>query len=297
MVGSARIEGWLSRVLVVLLPATTVLTILALSFDRPTIWGTLAVTAGVLTGHVLAYMAYSHVWRRGRLRWLMGAGMLLGAVSLVAWLYLIWNLAVWGSADAEWIPLTILWHFALVIIGLLAVVPTASPWVTAMKLVSSVLVAAMAITISMAVTSWPGIEVSPEVILTLVPAAIVSTLLVPLLNRSAQQDPEPNSGPVLRSSARCTIECPRCAQRQGVPRGESRCTRCGLKLTLDFHEPACACGYPTFGLTSENCPECGLLIPAADRWRGSGSAAALTPHQPSPQSAAPAGEPNRSERT
>lgn len=270
MTGNSRIEGRLSRILVALLILTAGLTIVALQQRRGYTWANLAGTSGALAGHVLFLMAYLHVWRQRRVRWLMAVGMALSAVSMLAWLYVIWNRWAQRSPDWEWVPLTIVWHFALAIIGLLAIIKPNSSWVSAAKVVSSLTIAALVAMISATVLFWPRVDIRPEVIMTGAIAAIVSTLLVPLLNRSMQRDPERNSGPMLRSNARCVIECPRCALRQSVAPGESRCIGCRLKITVEFEEPSCECGYPLFGLTGEKCPECGREIPGEDRWRGGG---------------------------
>jgi hypothetical protein len=62
------------------------------------------------------------------------------------------------------------------------------------------------------------------------------------------------------------IECPRCHAKQSLMTGPTRCTECGLRITIDVEEPRCVCGYLLYHLASDQCPECGRAIEEADRW-------------------------------
>jgi len=62
------------------------------------------------------------------------------------------------------------------------------------------------------------------------------------------------------------IECPRCHAKQSLMTGPTRCTECGLRITIDVEEPRCVCGYLLYHLASDRCPECGRAIDEADRW-------------------------------
>ncbi len=62
------------------------------------------------------------------------------------------------------------------------------------------------------------------------------------------------------------ISCPRCHTTQQMNLGRSRCSQCGLRIELHVEEPRCACGYLLYELTSNQCPECGRVVPEADRW-------------------------------
>jgi hypothetical protein len=62
------------------------------------------------------------------------------------------------------------------------------------------------------------------------------------------------------------IECPRCHTHQSLLTGPTRCGKCGLHITVTVEEPRCACGYVLCHLESDNCPECGRVIPEQDRW-------------------------------
>jgi hypothetical protein len=62
------------------------------------------------------------------------------------------------------------------------------------------------------------------------------------------------------------LECPRCHAKQSLMTGPTRCTECGLHITIDVEEPRCVCGYLLYRLESDRCPECGRAIKEADRW-------------------------------
>lgn len=79
--------------------------------------------------------------------------------------------------------------------------------------------------------------------------------------------------------ALATLQCVRCGQWMQMHSGKAACPRCKSIITLEFEEPRCACGYPLHRLTSANCPECGIDIPAEKRWLGGAPppADAITP--------------------
>ena len=62
------------------------------------------------------------------------------------------------------------------------------------------------------------------------------------------------------------MNCPRCNTSTTAKHGISKCTACGLRITIKIEEPRCACGYALYGLTADNCPECGRTIDDADKW-------------------------------
>lgn len=95
------------------------------------------------------------------------------------------------------------------------------------------------------------------------------TLVAPIMAKVESMKRRESAEPMLRGKVEIDLSCPRCGERQMVRAGESRCRACKLKFTIEVEEPLCACGYQLFGLTGEKCPECGRVIPAEERWRGS----------------------------
>jgi hypothetical protein len=58
-----------------------------------------------------------------------------------------------------------------------------------------------------------------------------------------------------------SLTCPRCAETQELTVGRSKCSKCGLRFSIEIEEDACAtCGYPLYRLESAVCPECGTPI-------------------------------------
>jgi hypothetical protein len=69
--------------------------------------------------------------------------------------------------------------------------------------------------------------------------------------------PAPDTVPV---NVALSAACPRCNASCTFPQGESACSSCGLRVTLEIQEPRCACGYLLYKLNSSHCPECGRAI-------------------------------------
>ena len=66
-------------------------------------------------------------------------------------------------------------------------------------------------------------------------------------------------------STELTLTCPRCNRKQAISTGTSDCADCGLQFELHVEEPRCRhCEYLLYGLTSDQCPECGTPIRHGD---------------------------------
>ena len=60
------------------------------------------------------------------------------------------------------------------------------------------------------------------------------------------------------------IICPRCAHKQKIDLGESRCAGCGVIFLIKLAEPRCPrCDYVLLDLRAGICPECGSSITGA----------------------------------
>ena len=62
------------------------------------------------------------------------------------------------------------------------------------------------------------------------------------------------------------VVCPRCDTTNKLKRGVGKCLKCLLLIHIQIEEPRCSCGYSIYRLASDRCPECGSIIPPADRW-------------------------------
>ncbi len=67
--------------------------------------------------------------------------------------------------------------------------------------------------------------------------------------------------PVSAVATTLRLFCPRCGQSQELPLGESACSACQLKFSIDVEEPRCPrCHYNLHKLEATRCPECGQAI-------------------------------------
>jgi hypothetical protein len=67
--------------------------------------------------------------------------------------------------------------------------------------------------------------------------------------------------PVSLTATTMRVFCPRCGRDQEVGMGESACSGCKLKFTIDVEEPVCGqCGYNLHKLEAARCPECGWAV-------------------------------------
>ncbi len=58
-----------------------------------------------------------------------------------------------------------------------------------------------------------------------------------------------------------SILCAGCGRKLILPVGRSACTMCRMEYEIRVQEPQCVqCGYSLYNLTSDRCPECGLVI-------------------------------------
>lgn len=90
--------------------------------------------------------------------------------------------------------------------------------------------------------------------------ATFGTLALPILHRMSKM------GVVglvtVAADAAISLTCPRCGSTEEVRPGESSCSSCDLGFSIELRENRCPCGYSLYGLTGENCPECGRLLSA-----------------------------------
>jgi hypothetical protein len=88
---------------------------------------------------------------------------------------------------------------------------------------------------------------------------VVGSLIIPLAVRNhARRQARPRES--ISSTMRMEIHCPRCGIDLEVMQGPARCDACGLTMMIEIEEPRCECGYLSFALTTDTCPECGRSI-------------------------------------
>lgn len=91
------------------------------------------------------------------------------------------------------------------------------------------------------------------------------TVVVPILALIDRQSIR-DSAESIASRVVIDLTCPRCGAGQSIRAGRDTCRACGLRIEINVEEPRCACGYLTYQLESDHCPECGRAIPAKERW-------------------------------
>ena len=126
------------------------------------------------------------------------------------------------------------------------------------------------------ISSMPAMRTPFWLLVTVV--CLGTHVALPVLAR-ADARREPARVAAAHDRALATLQCVRCGQWMQMHSGKAACPRCKSIITLEFEEPRCACGYPLHRLTSANCPECGIDIPAEKRWLGGAPppADAITP--------------------
>ena len=93
------------------------------------------------------------------------------------------------------------------------------------------------------------------------------TLAQPVLIRIAGTTPHESA--IRGRRAKVALGCPRCgAPCEMETNTDGKCSACHLSIRVEVDEPRCACGYLLFGLETASCPECGAAVPASARWKG-----------------------------
>lgn len=235
----------------------------------------IVISSVVLAIHSLAAMAGGFALER---RWTPGMvrlAMVLTGVSAAGWLAFVWALDAIGWRERE----TVIAFLGVVsCLGgwllhtpLMLAVPLKRAWTRAVRWVT-IAAAAMFVlfTISLSMISTLGDTYIPwadrAIGIPLLLAA-VGTVLVPvggLLERAAR---EAAGDSLLAGSVPVQVRCPRCGAEASVRSNRpERCPSCGLRILVRLEEPRCDCGYVLHGLASDQCPECGRLVPPEERW-------------------------------
>jgi hypothetical protein len=69
--------------------------------------------------------------------------------------------------------------------------------------------------------------------------------------------------------AKVALGCPRCGTPCDIGTNtDAECAACHLAIRVEVEEPRCACGYLLFGLETSSCPECGAAVSEKMRWQG-----------------------------
>ncbi len=221
---------------------------------------------------------------------LVGAAAILGLASAIPWerrrwhpigpmamivmtcallLALLWVWGEWLSEEIRrmyyrWLgDLTLVaWVFAvaLPLVGMLGLarLHRRYGWVRRWTVVAVACLALLVTYMILADPGWEAMDVLGRIVGVFAILSTCGTLAVAVLHRvSAIRTREA----VRTVELRLSLTCPRCAETQALSVGRSRCSKCGLRFSIEIEEDLCAtCGYPLYLLESAVCPECGTPI-------------------------------------
>jgi hypothetical protein len=232
-------------------------------------------STGTFASFSLVALMCAVVLERRRLTPLMWAGITSSWAAVIAWLVLIWG--DWSLLGARWERIAQAGGtFTLVacgaaLVGLLSLPrfdqrsPTIVRWSTV------VVSAALAVQIFCMIWWYDWIEryIDDEILARAMGVLSILTacgsVVTPILWK-VQAMRRAGSVESIPIKVKVGIECPRCHAKQSLMTGPTRCTECGLRITIDVEEPRCVCGYLLYHLASDQCPECGRVVDEADRW-------------------------------
>jgi len=192
------------------------------------------------------------------------AGMWAAGLALVTSLALLWfEGALWFEqvfGDAEWLIKALACFGILAVAaphgGLLALARL-RPHFEWMRMLTwcagGVLTAILLILI---LADYPDSSGVFEIITVAAIVTTFGTVAVPILHRVSGIDVAEPPSTVPDKPVKVT--CPRCDMALELPLGDSECSSCTLGFTITVREKRCRCGYPTYGLPSKTCPECGV---------------------------------------
>jgi hypothetical protein len=238
--------------------------------------GERALATSLLVGAFsLTSLACAFVLGRRRARPTMWTGIGASFLALVGWLVFIWFDA-WrwsGDWDERLIKssatVTVLAAWAALVGLLVLLVIHRASW-RAVRTATLVLATLLGITIATLMWTEEFEDWTFKIFATLAILTACGTAVTPVLAliEKIQGRAEPVT---LDRRVQVSLTCPRCESTIRVRAGRDKCPACNLRIGLDIDDPRCACGYLLYGLSGDQCPECGREIPEIDRW-GSGAA-------------------------
>ena len=200
------------------------------------------------------------------------AGMWAAGLALASGLMLLWfDGQPWFEnllGDAEWLIRAAACFGVLAVAaphgGLLALARL-RPHFEWMRILTWCAAGVLAVVLLMLILAdYPDFDAWAKLITVVAIVATFGTVAVPILHRVSGIDAAEPLSTVPDEPVRVT--CPRCGAAQELPLGDSECSSCALGFTIQVREQRCRCGYPTYGLPSDTCPECGHLT--SGRLRG-----------------------------
>jgi hypothetical protein len=237
-------------------------------------------TSAIVAVGCMATFVCALVADHGRFARWMRSATIVGWLSVLVWLFMVWFEAALGSNGMEVtsriagaLSLYAVWS----IFSAVTLAPRGGGTMTAIVRWSVFGLA----------TGWSAITefaiVEPDVAEMVVNAigeqwvgrivaasAVVigaGTLAQPVLIRIAGAAPQESA--IRGRRAKVALGCPRCGRQCELETNtDAKCAACQLAIRVEVDEPRCACGYLLFGLETATCPECGAAVPESLHWKG-----------------------------
>jgi hypothetical protein len=237
-------------------------------------------TSAIVAVGCMATFVCALVADHGRFARWMRSATIVGWLSVLVWLFMVWFEAALGSNGMEVtsriagaLSLYAVWS----IFSAVTLAPRGGGTMTAIVRWSVFGLA----------TGWSAITefaiVEPDVAEMVVNAigeqwvgrivaasAVVigaGTLAQPVLIRIAGAAPQESA--IRGRRAKVALGCPRCGRQCELETNtDAKCAACQLAIRVEVDEPRCACDYLLFGLETATCPECGAAVPESLHWKG-----------------------------
>jgi len=241
-------------------------------------------TSAIVAVGCMATFVCALVADHGRFARWMRSATIVGWLSVLVWLFMVWFEAALGSNGME-----ITSRITSRIAGALSLYAVWSIFsaVTLAPRGGGTMTAIVRWSVFGLATGWSAITefaiVKPDVAEMVVNAigeqwcgrivaasAVVigaGTLAQPVLIRIAGAAPQESA--IRGRRAKVALGCPRCGRRCELETNtDAKCAACQLAIRVEVDEPRCACGYLLFGLETASCPECGAAVPESLHWKG-----------------------------
>ncbi len=256
----------------------------------------LGVSATMAVGCVALLMLAFIAERWGFVVW-MRLGMLAAALGVVDACYLIWSapLARVDPQEAFW---QLLGCTSIVVAGTIVCGAVLGPrgrgrWLRAMqRAIASTVILWGALGLVSII--WPeavwdfirnllgaSLEWAIRAFIASLVLAAAGTAALPVLLRLQALSVADSGGTAIRGrKVLIRLVCPRCGTENSIAANSREvCTRCALEVRVQVEEPRCTCGYLSYGLEGNTCPECGRPVAHGTGW---GQPPTPSPAPPSP---------------
>lgn len=210
----------------------------------------------------LTSLGCAWAWEERRQRILSAIGLVLGALTFLACMVLIWEVFPIAYPLEDYVLrgifMGVLWTLFCTLFGVAGLARLRKNWLW-VRYATQVLGLLLALLLTFYIIFQPYED---EPLARLCGAVGILTgcgmISLPVLHRLSRM---PASETVVTTTLQLSLTCPRCAHTQTLPAGKARCAQCGLRINIEIEEEHCRnCGYSLYKLTGDRCPECGTPL-------------------------------------